>query len=175
MFAGAFLTRLDARDRALFTRLSLFESASRRARAFWTLVTHLGGVISSITAAAFPLLTRGPLVPEARRAVATLVISHLIVQFVKRTVGRPRPARVLGDVALVVEPDQFSFPSGHAAAAMSVAIVYSFAFPTLAGALIPIAMLVGVSRVCLGVHYPGDVLIGQIIAVLTAIPIVFAR
>ena len=76
---------------------------------------------------------------------------------------------------MVAEPDKFSFPSGHAAAAMSVAIVYSFAFPTLASALIPLAMLVGVSRVCLGVHYPGDVLIGQLIAALTALPIVLTR
>jgi undecaprenyl-diphosphatase len=177
MAASALFARLDARDRALFTRLSVFETASRGARV-WTAVTHLGGVISSVTIAGFPFVTRGalmPLMPEARRAMATLVVSHLIVQLVKRTVGRPRPARVLGDVALVVEPDQFSFPSGHAAAAMSVAIVYSFAFPALAGALIPIAMLVGMSRVCLGVHYPGDVLIGQIIALLTALPIVFAR
>src|SRR5215467_747492 len=172
MAASALFARLDARDRALFTRLSVFETASRGARVFWTAVTHLGGVISSVTIAGFPFVTRGTLMPEARRAMATLVVSHLIVQLVKRTVGRPRPARVLGDVALVVEPDQFSFPSGHAAAAMSVAVVYAFAFPALAGALIPVAVLVGVSRVCLGVHYPGDVLIGQVIAVLTAIPIV---
>jgi undecaprenyl-diphosphatase len=172
MAARAVFARLDARDRALFTRLVMFETASRVPRAFWTMVTHLGGVMSSVTIAAFPLVTRGPLLSEGRRAVATLVVSHLIVQLVKRTVGRPRPARVLGDVALVVEPDQFSFPSGHAAAAMSVAIVYAFAFPALAGALIPVAVLVGVSRVCLGVHYPGDVLIGQVIAVLTAIPVV---
>jgi undecaprenyl-diphosphatase len=39
--------------------------------------------------------------------------------------------------------------------------------------LIPIALLIGASRVCLGVHYPGDVLTGQLIAVLTAIPILF--
>lgn len=172
MIGNALLTRLDARDRALFTRLSIFERASRGARIFWTAVTHLGGVLSSIAAATFPFATQGPLVPEGRRALAALVISHLIVQLVKRTVGRRRPARVLGDVALVAEPDQFSFPSGHAAAAMSVAIVYSFAFPALASVLIPLAVLVGMSRVCLGVHYPGDVLIGQLIAALTAIPVV---
>lgn len=175
MAARAVFARLDARDRALFTRLVVFETASRGSRAFWTMVTHLGGVFSSVTIAAFPLVTRGPLLSEGRRAVVTLVVSHLIVQLVKRTVGRPRPARVLGGVALVVEPDQFSFPSGHAAAAMSVAVVYAFAFPSLAGALIPVAVLVGVSRVCLGVHYPGDVLIGQVIAVLTAIPVVLVR
>jgi undecaprenyl-diphosphatase len=175
MATNALLARLDERDRALFTRLSVFETASRGARVFWTAVTHLGGVLSSVTAATLPFVTRGPLEPEARRALATLVISHVIVQLVKRTVGRPRPARVLGHVALVVEPDRFSFPSGHAAAAMSVAVVYSFAFPSLASVLIPLAMLVGVSRVCLGVHYPGDVLIGQLIAALTAIPVVLSR
>jgi undecaprenyl-diphosphatase len=172
MIGNALLTRLDARDRALFTRLSVFERASRGARFFWTAVTHLGGVMSSITAATFPFATQGSLLPEGRRALTALVISHLIVQLVKRTVGRRRPASVLGDVALIAEPDQFSFPSGHAAAAMSVAIVYSFAFPALASVLIPLAMLVGMSRVCLGVHYPGDVLIGQLIAALTAIPVV---
>lgn len=175
MATSALLARLDERDRALFTRLSVFETASRSARVFWTAVTHLGGVLSSVTAATFPLVARGSYVADGRRALATLIISHVIVQLVKRTVGRPRPASVVGRAALIVEPDRFSFPSGHAAAAMSVAIVYSFAFPPLASVFIPLAMLVGISRVCLGVHYPGDVLIGQLIAALTAIPVVLSR
>jgi undecaprenyl-diphosphatase len=35
--------------------------------------------------------------------------------------------------------------------------------------LIVIATLVGASRVFLGVHYPGDVLVGQLIAIATAL------
>jgi membrane-associated phospholipid phosphatase len=44
----------------------------------------------------------------------------------------------------------FSFPSGHATAAMAVAFVYAVAFPTLAGPLISVAACVGLSRVYLG-------------------------
>jgi undecaprenyl-diphosphatase len=168
------LTALEARDRALFVRWSLFERASRPARLFWTALTYLGGVTCSLVAAALPLAAGGPISIAARQALVALVASHLAVQLVKRTVGRARPSfRVLDCRALVQEPDRFSFPSGHSAAAMSVAFVYAVAFPTLAIVLIPLALLIGMSRVCLGVHYPGDVLIGQLIAVLTAVPIVF--
>ena len=100
-------------------------------------------------------------------ALATLVASHLIVQLMKRTVVRTRPSGA-GMLAAIREPDQFSFPSGHAAAAMSVAVGYGTAFPVLALPLLALAMLVGFSRVRLGVHFPGDVLVGQAIAVATA-------
>jgi undecaprenyl-diphosphatase len=171
--ASMLLMRLDARDRALFARYAAGERASRRARLFWTALTHLGGVSCSVAGAVVPLAASGPLGVAARHALETLVLSHLIVQLVKRTVGRSRPSRALDCRILVNEPDQFSFPSGHSAAAMAVAFVYAVAFPPLAIVLIPVAMLVGASRVCLGVHYPGDVLIGQLIAVLTAIPVLF--
>lgn len=119
-----------------------------------------------------PLAAHGELRIAARHAVFTLVVSHLIVQLVKRIIGRRVPSRAMNCRSLIVEPDRFSFPSGHSAAATAVAFVYADAFPQLATILIPLAMLVGASRVCLGVHYPGDVLIGQLIAVLTAIPVV---
>ncbi|HEX4684211.1 MAG TPA: phosphatase PAP2 family protein [Gemmatimonadaceae bacterium] len=167
------LTRLDARDRALFLKLSLVEQSSIIIRRLWRLITHLGGVMCTTAAAVFPMRTEGTTGVAARDAFATLLISHVIVQLVKRTVGRPRPSRTMVCTTLIQEPDRFSFPSGHAAAAMSIAFAYSVAFPSLATVLIPLAVLVGMSRVVLGVHYPGDVLTGQLIAVLTAVPIVF--
>ncbi len=74
----------------------------------------------------------------------------------------------LGFEALIVAPDRFSFPSGHACAAMAVAVAYAWAFPAFAVPLLLAALLVGFSRVMLGVHYPGDVAVGQAIALLSA-------
>jgi undecaprenyl-diphosphatase len=52
---------------------------------------------------------------------------------------------------------------------MSVAFVYASAYPALALPLVVLASAVGMSRVFLAVHYPGDVLIGQLIAVVTGL------
>lgn len=167
MASTSLLNRLDARDRALFLRWATVAESRARLRRAWTALTHAGGAASTIAASTIPLAVDGPLHEAARLGLATLVISHLLVQLVKRTVGRPRPSRGTPCTALVAEPDRFSFPSGHAAAAMSVAFAYAFAFPYAAVPLLALATLVGVSRVCLGVHYPGDVLAGQTIALCT--------
>jgi undecaprenyl-diphosphatase len=86
--------------------------------------------------------------------------------------GRTRGTARIRD-ARRLTPDRATREASGRAAAMSVAFVYAMAFPPLAIVLIPVAMIVGASRVVLGVHYPGDVLIGQVIAVLTAIPVLF--
>jgi undecaprenyl-diphosphatase len=160
------LSRLDARDRALFDRWML--SRSTGTRRAWVAVTHLGGVWCSIAAAVLPLLLGGPgLRATALRALVGLVLSHLVVQVLKRNILRERPSERLGCETMVAVPDEFSFPSGHATAAMAVCFVYALAFPVLFVPMLALAGAVGFSRVRLGVHYPGDVLAGQGIAVAT--------
>lgn len=166
------LRRLEARDRALYTRVLLSPSGSVVARVLWRGVTHAGGARASIGACLASLAFPGVTIMMAWRALLLLGISHAVVQVIKRWVGRPRPA--VGDAmpSLVEVPDRFSFPSGHACAAMSVAIGYAVMFPALAVPMLIAAWIVGFSRVVLGVHYPGDVLVGQAIALITAYPLV---
>ncbi len=164
------LPLLDARDRALFSRLALSDAAAPSSLRLWIAVTHLGGATSAILAVLFPLMLASGAVHRAAALGAwSLAVSHLLVQVVKRSIGRPRPALARQGRSLVSMPDRFSFPSGHACAAMSVAFAYGMSMPGLALPLTLLAVIVGMSRVRLGVHFPGDVLAGQAIAIATVL------
>jgi undecaprenyl-diphosphatase len=157
--------RLDGHDRRLLGRWALGDAAGDATRRGWIMITHAGGAIVTIASVLLPLLLAPwPRVITARAALA-LTISHLIVQAMKRTVHRERPPIT----PLIPCPDCYSFPSGHATAALAVALSYALAWPALAGVLVGGAVLVGWSRVALGVHYPGDVLMGQVIALGTVL------
>ena len=84
----------------------------------------------------------------------------------KQVVARQRPFWTLADAWIppgIGKTDSGSMPSSHAAnwfAAATVAYIY---FRRSVRFMLPMAVLVGFSRVYNGVHYPGDVLAGAIL------------
>lgn len=157
--------QLSERDRGLYLRWSLTTDSARAMLDLWIVITHAGGATVSLAAVTLPLVL-GPWDRSASwSAAASLAISHLVVQVIKRFVGRPRPDKPVG----IDHPDRFSFPSGHATSSLAVTLAYAVAFPSLAIPLIGFGLLVGWSRVALGVHYPGDVIAGQLIAAITVL------
>lgn len=128
-------------------------------------VTHCGDA-SIVIALALLAIALGDAAVERAGMLAgfTLAFSHGLVQLLKRGVGRPRPSLPPG-ACIIAAPDRFSFPSGHAAAAMSLALPFAaLAGPAAGAATLAVGLLVGLSRCYLGVHYPGDVIAGWSLA-----------
>jgi undecaprenyl-diphosphatase len=159
--------RVGALDRAWMVGLSGFvapgwlDAALRAA-------THAGGARATVGLSLLLCLLPGTRGLGLLVAVAN-AISHLAVQALKRTVGRPRPHLLGGFDPLAHVPDAFSFPSGHTTAASAVVLTLLLAGHPLGPALLPLVPVVGASRVYLRVHYVTDVAAGLILGVAGAI------
>jgi undecaprenyl-diphosphatase len=88
----------------------------------------------------------------------------------KNSLKRNRPEAALKNFHSIITPsDQFSFPSGHTSAAFLMATLLGYFYPMLIIPLYCWALMVGFSRVVLGVHFPTDILFGSILGISTAL------
>lgn len=170
---GLILTLGDFDERLL---LALVGRRRRFADVFMRAVTHLADPLVVVALTLGLTLGAIPGLRAAGKVAAfALTVSHLAVQLLKRSVVRPRPSLPVGISFLVDPQDRFSFPSGHAAAGLSVALPLCLALSGLgAVGVLLLGLLVGVSRCYLGVHYPGDVLVGwtlSALSVLVGVPV----
>jgi len=130
-----------------------------------TPLSHLfrpaGIVIVVVLIAGFVVAWTRSVLPVAAGAVAAAV-AWALANLAKAIADRPRPYQVVADAVLRQQPAHgTSFPSSHTAVTVAVVIALLPFLPrVLAGAAIGYAVLVGWSRVYLGVHYPLDVLAG---------------
>jgi undecaprenyl-diphosphatase len=103
--------------------------------------------------------------PAAVQALLALALTIFVVDVIaKPAFNRPRPYDMHPDTgALVDKPSTSSLPSGHAANAVAGAYVLSRLAPEARAIFWPLALLIAFSRIYLGVHYPGDIVVGAII------------
>jgi undecaprenyl-diphosphatase len=93
----------------------------------------------------------------------------LLYKWLKGKTLRPRPYEVRQEITLAGSPlDKFSFPSGHTLHAVIFSMVALHYFPQLAFVLMSFTVLVALSRVVLGLHYPSDVIAGALIGAILA-------
>lgn len=87
-----------------------------------------------------------------------------IYKLLKKKTVRPRPYQVHQVIRLGERPlDHFSFPSGHTLHAVMATTVLGYIQPMLLVLMSPFSLLVALSRMILGLHYPSDVAVGAAI------------
>jgi len=144
-------------------------AAQRALVGFFGVVSRLGdGVFWYALMAAIALCgARGRI--AALHMAMTGLAAALLYRMLKRWTRRPRPFRAHREIVAHVAPlDEFSFPSGHTLHAVAFSLVALAYFPLLAPLLVTFTLLVAISRVVLGLHYPSDVLAATIIGCLLA-------
>ncbi|AEG00250.1 phosphatase PAP2 family protein [Methylomonas methanica] len=114
-----------------------------------------------------------------QHGIANLLLQAMLLGFaverpvyfvLKNAFKRDRPQQAILNFRSVITPsDKFSFPSGHTSAAFLVATLVSYFFPELTIVLYAWAVLVGFSRIVLGVHFPTDTLMGVVLGVSVAV------
>lgn len=103
-------------------------------------------------------------------SVAALLAAEGAINLVlKPAIRRERPYHRPGLAALLVKaPGPHSWPSAHAGSSLAAAAVLAYAYPWWGIIFVAVALLIGYSRIYVGVHYPLDVLAGMIVGVLAA-------
>lgn len=92
------------------------------------------------------------------------IAERLIYFVLKNGCRRNRPADTIqGFSSFIVPSDKFSFPSGHTSGAFLFAVLVASQIPLLFPVLFVWAVLVAMSRVFLGVHFPTDTVIGAVL------------
>lgn len=98
--------------------------------------------------------------------VTTILVNYVIKPIVHR--GRPHQN-------IVEQPIDYSFPSGHAATSVFAALLLTHYHRKKKWLFLTLAGFISFSRIYLGVHYAGDVLIGAIIGAIIACAIINSK
>lgn len=160
----AVLAFFDNLEIGLCLRINRYGRA-RGAERFFSIISRLGDGGYWLLVAVISLIHRGSqAIPFLLQAAVAAGIGLAIYRLLKRGLVRERPYIANRRILCGARPlDRYSFPSGHTLHAVSFTILFGHFEPLLLIVTAPFAVLVAVSRIVLGLHYPSDVLIGAAI------------
>jgi undecaprenyl-diphosphatase len=153
--------RFDAAELA-FCRWLNRTSRSAAVRQLFRAVSWLGdGWLWYALLLALPLIYGVPGLRASAHLAATAAVGLMLYKLIKNRAVRERPYITHCAIECASAPlDRYSFPSGHTLHAVSFTVMASSYFPAWAPALAAVTLLIALSRVILGLHYPTDVAAG---------------
>lgn len=95
-------------------------------------------------------------------AIAVGVSDYSSGKVIKYLIGRIRPCNVLEGVHLLVYCGKYSFPSSHASNMAAMLITAGYYYKKALIPLFVLTVVIGYSRIYVGVHYPLDVMGGYV-------------
>ena len=122
----------------------------------------------------FPLLLWGLQAPRSVEflgiLIPALVLERAVYFTLKNSLKRRRPQEAVpGFKSLITASDQFSFPSGHSSGAFLLATSLVLVYGGPVAIIYVWAGAVALSRILLGVHFPGDTLAGAVMGTSIAL------
>lgn len=157
---------LEQRDLRLMRKVHRWR-APRFIRFWMLLMTRLGDGLLWYALALIVLLCGGPL---RFRVVliggASALIAVVLFRQMKNLSRRARPCQIEPHCwAVILPPDQFSFPSGHTMTSFAMAVSVGHFYPECQGCLLLLAANIAASRIILGMHFLTDVTAGMFLGI----------
>lgn len=156
--------------------LALYNSRAGWMTTLMELFTYIGTWQAIVVVCLLLLMYRSTMlsygIPVSIAGIIELIVNHAI----KVGVGRPRP----DDMYMVLHEGGYSYPSGHACAAFAVYFLLALLVikyvpkykgsprKSISALLITVAIMIGMSRAYLGMHYMCDVIGGQLLGLAIA-------
>lgn len=107
----------------------------------------------------------------------SVAVSGIAADIVKVIAGRYRPSELFehglyGFDFFHIERAMTSFPSGHTATAFALAMAVAYLWPRWRVVTWAFAILIGISRLAIGAHYPSDIMGGAVLGIVSTLALI---
>lgn len=110
---------------------------------------------------------------EILSVFATSGLAWVLAFVLKSLFATERPFVLLSQVDPLLRESGYAFPSGHATFFSALAFSIFFLHKNIGYCFMLFALVIGVARIMLGVHFPGDILGGFVLGALVAYAVAY--